>query len=163
MPRTADPFVHVVDPTRLNPTFVLLKDAPGFRPARGIIREIFGGFDDIDGNFVEQFQTTGFDARIWELYLYQYLRSAGFDLDRRHPHPDFVATARGTTVCIEAVTVNPSQGGTPVAPLARREDDASIDDIRDSQRNRFPIKLGSALTSKLRKRYWELPHVAGRP
>ena len=25
---------------------------------------------DADGNFVEQFQTTGFNARIWELYLF---------------------------------------------------------------------------------------------
>jgi hypothetical protein len=27
-------------------------------------------YEDPDGNFIEQFQTTGFDARLWELYLF---------------------------------------------------------------------------------------------
>ncbi len=29
-------------------------------------------FIDIDGNFVQQFQSTGFDSGLWELYLYTY-------------------------------------------------------------------------------------------
>lgn len=30
--------------------------------------EMMRHFVDVDGNFVQQFQTTAFDSRIWELY-----------------------------------------------------------------------------------------------
>jgi hypothetical protein len=31
------------------------------------MREMMHSFEDVDRNFVQQFQSTGFDARIWEL------------------------------------------------------------------------------------------------
>ncbi len=48
-------------------------------------------YEDVDGNFVEQFQTSAFDARIWELYLFAVLDEAGYLVDRRYPTPDFTA------------------------------------------------------------------------
>lgn len=58
-------------------------------------------YEDADGNFVEQFQTTGFDARVWELYLFATLSEVGYVIDRPHPAPDF--TVRGPTgkFCLE--------------------------------------------------------------
>ena len=38
--------------------------------------------EDADGNLIEQFQTSGFDARIWELYLFAALSEAGYGIDR---------------------------------------------------------------------------------
>ncbi|MDE5446246.1 MULTISPECIES: hypothetical protein [Bradyrhizobium] len=35
-----------------------------------MMQAVFADFHDADGNFVEQFQTIGFDARIFELYLH---------------------------------------------------------------------------------------------
>ena len=40
-----------------------------------MLADIAATFNDKDGNFVKDFQTAGFDARIWELYLHAYLRS----------------------------------------------------------------------------------------
>jgi hypothetical protein len=37
-------------------------------------------YEDADGNFVEQFQTTGFNARLWELYLFTTLVETGYGL-----------------------------------------------------------------------------------
>ena len=46
-------------------------------------------FEDVDRNFIQQFQSDGFDARIWELYLYALLNELGYGLDRAHAAPDF--------------------------------------------------------------------------
>jgi len=35
-------------------------------------------YEDTDGNFVEQFQTTAFDACIWELYLFATFTELGY-------------------------------------------------------------------------------------
>jgi hypothetical protein len=43
----------------------------------------------VDGNFVEQFQTRGFDARIWELYLFAAFREMNYGIERVHAVPDF--------------------------------------------------------------------------
>ena len=60
----ADPLIPVVSNDKLHPAFKGLLEQDGYSPARGIIRELFASFVDPDGNFVEQFQTMGFDARI---------------------------------------------------------------------------------------------------
>ena len=73
-----------------------------------MIREVFGSYTDLDGNFVEQFQTTGFDARIWELYLHAYLIDSDFSI-QPSVSPDYVVSKLGSTVAIEAVTSNPTQ------------------------------------------------------
>jgi hypothetical protein len=64
-----DFFTPVVPKQKLNPSFVQLSTAESFSPACGIIEPMIKWYEDVDGNFVQQFQTTGFDARIWELYL----------------------------------------------------------------------------------------------
>ena len=67
--RSVDFFDPVVPRCRLNDDFILLAESEGYSPARGIIEPMMAWYEDIDGNFIEQFQTTGFDARLWELYL----------------------------------------------------------------------------------------------
>lgn len=64
-----DLFTPVVSPEKQHPYFTSLCSDSAFLPARSIINEMMPHYIDIDGNFVEQFQTTGFDARVWELYL----------------------------------------------------------------------------------------------
>src|SRR5437763_13122243 len=85
---------------------------PGFAPARAMIREVWEEFVDRDGNFIEQFQTTGFDARTWELFLFAYLLDAGFSIDKSYSSPDFVCEKHGLPVVAEATTANPT-GGAP--------------------------------------------------
>ena len=118
-------------------------------------------YDDVDGNFVQQFQTNGFDARIWELYLFASLIEFGFVIDRTHPAPDFVATSLYGQVAIEAVTVNPTRNAAgEIVPPPKIETD---EDQRNFLKNYMPIKFGSALFSKLNKEYWAKEHVRGLP
>src|SRR5207249_11190140 len=111
-----DFFAPVRPAEQLNPAFVALSTKEGYSPARGIIEPMMRWYEDADGNFVEQFQTTGFDARLWELYLFAALGEAGYKLDRSRPAPDFTAQGLLGQFCIEATTVNPTIGpdGQPV-------------------------------------------------
>lgn len=161
-PRPAvDFFKPVKPPERLNPDFVRLATAEGFSPARGIIEPMMRWFEDADGNFIEQFQTTGFDPRIWELYVFAVLTELGYTLDRTIAVPDFIARGLLGQFVVEATTVNPrrDQSGTPVP-------DPPIDTSEQMHayvRDFMPIRYAGPLTAKLDKHYWELPHVAGRP
>lgn len=145
-------------PEALAPDFLSLRDSPGYAAARRIIEPMMRWFDDVDGNFIEQFQTTGFDQRLWELYLFAAFTEMGYELDRRHAVPDFSLKSFSAQVAVEAVTVGASPLGQMVPP------DLSLPEGRMAYlREYMPIKFGSALFSKLRKRYWEKPNIAGRP
>ena len=156
-------FVPIVQPEKLNPHFQLLVDAPSYHPTRNMLELIYQDFDDPDGNFLQQFQTTGFDARFFELYLFAYFSNSGFEVDRSHPSPDFIVTRDGVTVAVEATTVNPSQGNLFAGQsLPSKLDPRELAHFQDEE---LPIRFGSPLLSKLTKknRYWELEHCKGRP
>lgn len=68
-----DFFKHLSAAEKLDKAFVSLSTLEGYSPALELIRPMMRWHEDADGNFVEQFQTTGFDARIWELYLFAML------------------------------------------------------------------------------------------
>jgi len=159
-----DLFTPVVPESKLNPTFRLFHDSDHWLPARSIMSEMMRHFRDVDGNFVEQFQTGGFDARMWELYLYAALLEEGLFVEKPEPAPDFLVSIGNQKVFIEAVTVNPSPDDfTPKPddkPIIR-----SAAEIRKLNETKIPIKFGSPLWSKLTraKPYWQMPHVVGHP
>lgn len=143
-----------------NPNFHALATTKQFSPAKEIIKAMIYYFDDPDKNFVEQFQTTGFDSRIWELYLFAAFHEQGFTFDRSEPAPDYHLQGLGHELFVEAVTVNATmKDGKNI------EEGLPVDkNLRENyMQNYIPIKYGSPLTSKLRKNYWEKPHVEGKP
>lgn len=146
-------FKPIADPDKLDPSFVVLSESKGFSPAREIIKEIAYTFEDPDGTYIQQFQTMGFDARLWELYLYAALHELEFVIDRTYKAPDYVCFSLGQKVIIEATTANsPESKSAVVSELKGRE----MEDF-------IAITLGSPLYSKLQKRYWEQEHVKGNP
>lgn len=156
-----DFFTPVVPEGRLHGSFRLLVEKEGYSPALGIIEPMMRWYNDVDGNFIEQFQTTGFDARIWELYLFAMLVEQGFVVDRSKPAPDYVTSGIAGQFAVEAVTVNPTkndQGNIVVPPPLETEEQ-----VQAFLQNYMPIKFGSALYSKLQKAYWAKEHVAGMP
>lgn len=70
---TLDLFTPVMPPDQLHPSFLHLVREPTLTPARMMIAEMMPHFHDVDGNFLQQFQSVGFDARVWELYVHAYL------------------------------------------------------------------------------------------
>lgn len=156
-----DIFTPIKAEEKLQPYFQILSKEQSHMAARGIIREMMPHYVDIDGNFIEQFQTTGFDARMWELYLYAYLVEEGLLFDRTHYAPDFIVQKYGHTVAIEATIVGRRGGLTE--PDLKRFPEITQEQILEKTRNEMPIKFGSPLFSKLQKKYWELEHVAEKP
>ena len=155
-----DFFSPVVSSQRFSDAFVKLLSAEGFSPARGLIEAMMHYYEDVDGNFVEQFQSTGFDARFWELYLFALLTEEGFAFDRTCAAPDFLCDGLVQTIFVEAVTVNPTRSGSVITEITKP---TSREELISYFKNYLPIKWGSALTAKLGKEYWKLPHVQDRP
>lgn len=155
-----DFFAPVHAPEALNPDFQQVATEMGFGPARGIIKPMMRWHEDLDGNFVEQFQSTAFDQRIWELYLFATLVELGFVLDTAHAVPDFIGQSLFGQIAVEAVTVGPTKQGAQIIPPPPIETDA---DRQAFLEHYMPIKFGSPLFSKLRKKYWEKEQIAGMP
>src|SRR5579883_985308 len=155
-----DIFVPRVPVERLNSAFVRLAQGEGFSPARALIEEMINFFEDVDGNFVEQFQTTAFDARFSELYLFALLTEQRMVFDRSHNAPDFACEGLEGSLFVESVTVNPSRRGDiiiePPVPENPQELKRYLTDY-------MPMKWGGPLFDKLKKQYWNLAHVRGKP
>lgn len=148
--------------SKLHPIFKVVRSAAKYEPHRMMMNEVFRTYIDNDGNFAEQFQTTGFDQRCFELCLHAYLSDADFNLDESYSTPDFICERDGLHFSIEVTTANATQvdGRTPI-PKDMLE--ASKDHESEDSMDMVAIKLGSALYSKLKKEYWKLPQCSQRP
>jgi hypothetical protein len=158
--KPVDCFARVGSIQTLHPSFVRLATEEGYSPARGIIEPMMRWYEDADGNFVEQFQTTAFDARIWELYLFAALSEVGYRVNRSEPAPDFIAEGLMGEFAVEATTVNPTLDGTDTVPTPGTD---TPEQLLAYTNEYLPIRYAGPLTRKLRMRYWDRPHVAGRP
>ncbi len=65
-----DFFTPVVDEVKLHTSFLEVTSHQRFKSARNLMAKMMRYYQDPDGNFVEQFQTNAFDARLWELYVF---------------------------------------------------------------------------------------------
>lgn len=156
-----DFFTPVVPLERLNEDFAALCSSEGYSPALELIKPMMRWYEDADGNFVEQFQTTGFDTRLWELYIFAMLNEAGYVIGKTDAIPDFVVQGLLGELCVEATSVNPSRDAqgdiVPPPPLETDEQ------VKAFQREYMPIRFAGPLTTKLAKQYWKRPNVEGRP
>ena len=151
--KSVDFFEPIVPADKRAYAFEQLRIDKSLSPALGLLRELMHYYEDPDGNFIQQFQSTGFDARIWEVYLYAAFTEMGYGFDRSHPVPDFHCHGPLGNFFVEATTL----GVSPQTPeLTEENSDAYFDHY-------VPIRFSSALCAKLDRRYWELPHVAGLP
>lgn len=156
-----DFFARLVADHRLHPTFKRVRDERGQSSARQLINVMMRWYEDRDGNFIEQFQTTGFDARVWELYLWATFVSLGYEVTQPDPSPDFVARGPEGAFAIEATTVNPSfdRSGKAIPPFVP----ASEADLAVYADHYLPVRFAGPLTNKLSKRYWEMPGIGEIP
>lgn len=150
-------FEPVVKERVMHEDYKVLTGSDSMSPAKELIQEMAYSFEDPDGNYIEQFQSSGFNPRLWELYLYALFHELDFTINRDYSAPDYVIEKLGIRFCVEAVTVNPSQNGFD------EDEPKNSEEMLDLLSNYIPIKYGSPLFSKLNKKYWEKKHVAGNP
>lgn len=143
--------------------FERLRESSSHRDARRLMNELFVRMGDVDGNFVQDFQSHGFHSRLFELACYAYLEAQGLTVDRSHRSPDFLVERQGLGVVgVEAVTTNSVSGRNADIAFFNMEPPV-WEDIVEKINNEMPIRVGSALLSKLKKRYWGLPHCKNAP
>ncbi|MCY1023985.1 hypothetical protein [Pyxidicoccus sp. MSG2] len=152
-----DFFAPLAPLARLHPTFRVLVENERYSPAREIIAAMMRFYDDLDGNFVEQFQTTAFDARLWELYLFAAFAELGYAREEAQV-PDLVLRGPLGSLAVEATTANPPNAAPANLP-------APPDAFTAYLQNYVPIKLARALRRKLERRppYWEAPALRDAP
>lgn len=159
--KPVDFFAPVVAEGKLNRDFATVTSLEGYSPAVELMKPMMRWYEDVDGNFVEQFQTTGFDTRLWELYLFAALVEAGYVFDKSSAMPDFCARNAYGEFCLEATTVNPTR--TPGGEIVPPPPQETQEQMEAFQRQYMPIRYAGPLTAKLGKKYWERGNVKGRP
>lgn len=161
-----DLFNLVVKKSRIHPYFKAIKEIPAHSAAKKLISEIAPYFIDIDGNFVEQFQTSGFNSRLWELYLFCYFHEEGLKIDREYEAPDFMLSNGDISVAVEAVI---AENKTPYLEIDERRIPVDVD-VEEETKNKLPLIYGSPLYSKLNHttkdknlHYWQYEHTKDIP
>lgn len=146
---SVDFFAKVAKESKLHERFKHLRDSPRAVAAKRLIEVAMRWYENQDGSYIEQFQTTGFDARVWELYLWAVLREAGHQVEQPKPAPDFLARGIVGDFYVEATTCNPPPAD-QVVPLPVTEAD-----IFEYVHNYLPTRFSGPLWTKLNdKGYW---------
>jgi hypothetical protein len=159
--RGVDLFAPAAGTRRLHDAFVFLRDSFEQAAARELLLEIARWFPNQDGHFPKEFQTSGYSARTWELYLWCAFRALGFEIDQSHAAPDFGLSKRKTRVFVEATTVSAHDPyAAAMAPGPPPDPPSRIYEYIDHD---MAQKFGSPLYSKLKRADWEKAHVRGHP
>ena len=173
-----DLFNDLKPQNQLNPYYQLLKNSKFWNSAKHMIQEIMPHYTDIDGNFVEQFQTTGFDQRLWELYLFNYFKEEKLEVIREYTIPDFFLRCGTDEIGVEAVTISrkTNYNASPIIQENKRSFPVMPD--QTILHNDMPLMWGSSLFSKLNHQvkkhpsdkqdktkihYWEVDHMIDKP
>lgn len=159
-PPGIDLFASLVPDERTAPEYRYLRDGFNQTAARDLLRALQPWIVDLDGNLVKDFQTTGYSARIWEIYLRFAFAEMNLTVANDQDVPDFELIRGGSRVFVEAKTVNATGGGRG-AGLTRGAPPPRPADFQRHIEEVMPLRFGSPLHTKMGKRYWERPHVAG--
>lgn len=162
MAMRGDLFSPIVSEDRLHPQFTALVGSPVHTEARALMQMLAARMDDPNGHFVRDFQSDGFHARLFELACFAYLQEAGLTIDRSHARPDFIATTGEQAVAVEAVTANPV-GGQGEDISLRNMKKLTDEEVFEKVSVGVAERISRSLRKKLRHRYHELPHCAGKP
>lgn len=161
-PAGVDLFAPLVPEDRIAREFRYLRDGFNQSAARDLLRALQPWVVDLDGNLVKDFQSTGYSARVWEIYLRFAFAEMNLVIANEHDVPDFELVRGEQRVFVEATTVNATGGGTGAGLRAGRPPDRP-DDIMKHLEEVMPLRFGSPLHTKMGKRYWEKVHVQGHP
>lgn len=158
-PKEMDLFTPVVSESSQHPNFRNIHKHPnGFNC--DVLNDWARGFQDRDGKFVKEFQTT-FDSSFWELYLFAVLKHLRLEVDFSISSPDFHIT-NGGGVNIEATVASHAQGATPEFMKDGAE---APKDLNEFNRQTI-LRIRNSLDAKKRKYqdlYSSLNHVKNRP
>lgn len=152
-----DLFQDLAKKDKQHPNYKLLKEHISLSSAKEVIKEVSYHYKDIDGNFIDQFQSlNGFDSRVWELFLFCFFREQFFSFKRNFNAPDYMIEKFNHEIAVEAVIVSRKTELGETIPKSPEE-------IQEKLNNEVPLLFGNALFDKMKKKYWEKEHVKDKP
>lgn len=146
-----DIFKLIVPADKLNPIFELLRTGKQLDPAKLLIEEITSEMDDNDGNFIQQFQTTGFLSRLREIYLFKFFRENGYSFDSTNNRPDFYVEKNGIDFFVEASLSNEVENDKFTKEYIAEASKNNDLTLQTELIEHYVIRMGSVLYSKLQK------------
>jgi hypothetical protein len=126
-----------------------------------VVNEWANGFQDRDGKFVKEFQTT-FDSSFWELYVFAVLKEFGMQVDFSVASPDFHVVT-GSSMNVEATVALHAQGAPPEYSARKAEDVPK--DLNELNRQTM-LRIRNSIDTKHKKYsklYASLDRVKNRP
>ncbi|HLT65699.1 MAG TPA: hypothetical protein VKZ80_05030 [Flavobacterium sp.] len=145
-------------PKNIHPFFLLLDNNKEYSSAKEVLKEISYHYKDIDGNFIDQFQSiNGFDARLWEIFLFCLFREQRFSFNRNNDSPDFIVKKLEDEIAIEAVIISRKNKSYDPIPIPSKEE------MLSRINNEVPLMICNAIYTKAEKKYWDKPHVKDKP
>jgi len=158
-----DIFKYVVKEENLSKIFKILVSHPPLDAAKNLVLEIAEQMNDKDGNFIQQFQTTGFYPRLWEIFLFKFFKENGINIIEKYDRPDFHLEKDGVEFFVEASLSNEKENDKfskeYIVEMLDKQDYNAQQEMTDY----YVIRMGSVLFSKLNKEYWKLEWVKNKP
>ena len=147
---------EIIDKSKnIDDRFKMLTSTPYLSAAKGEINRIYNSWNGFDKDFANQFQTTNYESRLWELYTYEFLKSHKFLIEKsQEERPDFKISIENEILYIECVTSNAKYGDRSDIMLNSLNTELEVD---------FITRIGSSLFTKLSKEYHKLNWVKGKP
>ena len=159
-----DLFNPIVSEDQQHPHFKNITKPGVWSTEKDVLNSWLEGFEDRDGKFVKEFQTT-FNSSFWELYLFAVFKELNLGLNFNYSTPDFVFTASSKFGVAEAVIASHPNNFRPewefdLSNLMNQE-------IKFSEFLRLStIRLANSIQKKYKKyinHYSTLDHVKNKP
>lgn len=154
-----DFFTPIIDQKKLHPSFRSIACERN-RYALDVLQDWARGFEDRDGKFVKEFQTS-FEPSFWELYLHAVLKHYRLAINFQHSRPDFVVTAPSEFLVEATVALNDAR----TTPIHSQTAEDIPDDLNKFNEEAI-VRLSNGFSSKLdkyRSSYSSLDHVQNKP
>ena len=161
-----DLFKIKVPAKQRHPQFQNLRSSAAHARVRAYLNQAYAEMGDPNGSFVRNFQGREFHGRTFELACFAYLRSADLTINRGYDTPDFMVANGECEAAIEVTTSNPAQEGNQDLSMLNMEHFEPWDDSGDFEvhlSDKLPARILATLKKKLKRRYHNLAHVAGKP
>ncbi|WP_444939931.1 hypothetical protein ACJJI3_12505 [Microbulbifer sp. ZKSA004] len=158
-----DLFVPIVAEEKLHKNFLSVM-VPFRKAERDLLEKWADGFEDRDGKFVAEFQTT-FNSSFWEIYLYAAFKEYGLKIDWSHQTPDFSIVGGDEDFIVEAVTANAADGKPNEWDKSYSAEELKNLDIKKLNVEGI-IRLSNAILGKVKKynkSYSKFQHVKNKP
>jgi hypothetical protein len=148
---------------QLDPAYLALRDSPLLAPARNVIADLRCRIGDFSAYLAEDFQTTGFGSRLFQLLLIGMFNTTGHRVEISAQGRRLLLTKAGISASVDVLTAEdpvPRSNGLRFADAAQDEDRL---DSHAHHRHGISTRLAAMLLQQLRLQRYAGPSANDMP